>query len=188
MPEAGSATDLCRSDARRTGLVVAVPAAESLVADFRRRRHADSVARRIPAHVTILFPFVTVEELDAAVRDRVASQFREQQAFDASLVEVGRFPEHVWLAPAPKERFVGLISATCERFPETPPYEGAFDTPTPHLTIGEAADGQPIDAVIEAARRELAPALPLRFRVDAATLMEEQADGTWAARDGFPFG
>lgn len=57
MPDTGSDADLTRPDARRTGLVVAVPAAEPLVADFRRRWHADSVARRIPAHVTILFPF-----------------------------------------------------------------------------------------------------------------------------------
>ena len=188
MPDTGSAADPTRPDVCRTGLVVAVPAAEPLVAGFRRRFHADSVARRVPAHVTILFPFVTVEAFDAEVRDRVASHFREQQVFDASLVEVGSFPEHVWLAPAPTERFIGLITATCEQFPETPPYEGAFDSPEPHLTIGASEDGQSIDELIEAAEQELAPALPLRFRVDAATLLVEQADGTWTARERFPFG
>lgn len=38
-----------------------------------------------------------------------------------------------------------------------------------------------------AAGRELAPSLPVGFRVDAATLLEEQVDGTWAARERFPF-
>ena len=109
MPDTGSEADLTRPDARRTGLVVAVPAAEPLVADFRRRWHGDSVARGVPAHVTILFPFVTVEAL----------------------------------------------TATCGRFPETPPYGDAFDSPEPHLTVGEAGDGQSIDALIEAAEREL---------------------------------
>ena len=96
-----------------------------------------------------------------------------------------RPPSPSWPTSA---QFVGLITATCERFPETPPYEGAFDAPEPHLTIAEASDGQPIDGLIEAAERELAPALPLLFRVDAAALFEEQSDGTWVAGPTFPLG
>lgn len=173
---------------RRTGLVVSVPEAEPLVASFRRRFHAGAVARRIPPHVTILFPFVPATAFDTRARLSVASHFREQRAFDASLAGIGLFPAHVWLAPAPRDRFVDLITATCDRFPDTPPYDGAFDAPEPHLAIGEASDETSVEAVADAADREIAPFLPLLFRVDAATLFEEQADGTWVSTATFPFG
>ncbi len=44
----------------------------------------------------------------------MASHVREQRAFDASLVEGGSFPEHVWLAPPPKERFVEALIEAAE--------------------------------------------------------------------------
>ena len=49
---------------RRTGLLVPV-AADELVADFRRRFNAATVARRLPPHITVLFPFARVPALDA---------------------------------------------------------------------------------------------------------------------------
>jgi 2'-5' RNA ligase len=168
-----------QSAARRTGLVVWVQEAETLVAPFRLRFHADAVARRIVPHVTVLFPFVTAVGLDEELRAQLATHFAAIPAFDASLDGIRRFDAHVWLSPAPRERFVDLIRATCARFPELPPYEGLHDESEPHLTIGSATEGTTTEAILEAAR-ELEPALPLAFRVDAVWLLEELHDGTWA--------
>ena len=113
------------------------------------------------------------------------SHFAAQPAFDASLDGVASFPEHVWLRPVPLERFVDLIQATCDAFPATPPYEGAFDSHVPHLGIGQADDDAPLELIRDSAKRELEPGLPVRFRVGEVTLFEEQADGTWAAGPRF---
>jgi 2'-5' RNA ligase len=176
-----------RPAARRTGLVVWVPEAEPVVGSFRRRFHAESVARRVVPHITVLFPFVPAVHVDDALRERVASHFAGHRAFDASLDEIRTFDAHVWLAPAPRELFVDLLRATSARFPDLPPYEALFDEPEPHLTIGAATEETPTASILEAAR-ELEPALPVRFQVDAVWLLEELHDGTWAVSTRFPLG
>jgi 2'-5' RNA ligase len=163
-----------------------VEPADAVVSGFRARFDADAVARRIPPHVTVLFPFHPAGLVDAGVRAAIAGHARTLDAFDAALVGVGTFEQHVWLAPAPRERFVALVEATCRRFPELPPYEGAFPNPEPHLTVGAVGDAGSLESIAEAARAELAPRLPVAFRVDALSLYEEQPDDTWALASSFP--
>ena len=177
-----------RGGTRRTGLLVAVPAAEPLVAGFRRRFDAASVARRIVPHVTVLFPFLPIDECDDDVQSLLRSHFVAQPAFDASLEGVESFPAHVWLRPEPRECFVDLIERTCDTFPGTPPYEGVFDTHVPHLSVGAADEDAPLELILETAMQELGPGLPVRFRVGEVTLFEEQEDGTWAPGLRFPLG
>lgn len=165
--------------ARRTGLLIPVHGAEEVVGDFRRRHNAESVARRIPPHITVLFPFVRVANLDDAVRSVAASHFGCFAAFDAELTRVGRFDEFVWLAPQPRDRFVELIDATCVRFPQFPPYEDTGIEPEPHLTIAAVDDAAAAVEIAALADRELARLLPFRFAVDCVALFEEGSDGTW---------
>jgi 2'-5' RNA ligase len=164
-----------------------VPEAEPVTAAFRARFDSRSVARRIPPHVTALFPFVAADDV-ALVWDRLATLTASLHAFDAALVDVRRFEQHVWLAPDPRDLWLELIDATCRCFPETPPYEGIFETPEPHLTVGEATDDVTTESILEGARHELAPHLPLRFRVEELSLLEEQADGTWSIAARRPLG
>ena len=167
--------------ALRTALSVVVDEVEPVVGDFRRR-FDPAVERRIPAHVTIVFPFAPLDELDgAAIRELYAAR----QSFAFELARVERFPEHVWLAPEPRDRFAELISCTVERFPEYPPYGGAFAEVIPHLTI---ASGEMVDDAEAAARRELGPLLPIPARAAEVTLLEEQPDETWSRRTGFALG
>jgi 2'-5' RNA ligase len=167
--------------ALRTALVVVVDDAVPVVDDFRRR-FDPAVHQRIPAHVTLVFPFASPDVVDvAAVRQLYAGA----PSFDFELVRVERFPEHVWLAPEPKDRFVDLISRTVGRLPDHPPYGGVFDEPIPHLTI---ASGEAVDEAEAAARREIGPHLPIAARAVEVTLLEEQPDQTWAARAAFALG
>ena len=162
-----------------------VPEAGAEVGSFRERYDHDAVARGIPPHVTVLFPFAPaaeMEPLDAHVRAHAATL----SCFDARLDGIGSFEEHVWLRPAPPRRWRELIEETARRVPELPPYEGAFETVVPHLTVGAASRTRPTSAVLDAARRDLAPLLPLRFRVTALTLLAERLDGTWSPEARFP--
>lgn len=172
---------------RRTGLLVPV-AADGLVGDFRRRFNAATVARRLPPHVTVLFPFARAVAADAGLHADLVTHFASFTAFDAELTGVGRFDRFVWLAPEPRDRFVDLITATCDRYPAFPPYEGEAGEPEPHLTIAAIADGDDAGRVAEIAYSELAQLLPFRFVVDGVSLFEEQADATWLESARFPLG
>jgi hypothetical protein len=81
---------------------------------------------------------------------------------------------------------VGRPRATA-RFPEFPAYGGAFADadPVPHLTIGEDDE---VDALRATAEEVLFGLLPLQCTATSVTLLEELADGTWAARAAFPLG
>lgn len=172
---------------RRTGLLIPVDA-DSLVADFRGRYNAATVARRLPPHITILFPFargVSVAETHGA---DLTTNFARFQPFDAELTGVGQFDRFVWLAPEPRERFVDLITATSSRFPEFPPYDGEGGEPEPHLTIAAIDAPAQTESIARIARSELQPRLPFRFTVDSVCLFEEQEDATWRMSSRYELG
>ena len=163
---------------RRAGLFVVVPA-DDLVGDFRRRHHAASVARKLPPHVTVWFPFRPVSAVDDALRAELARHFSGLAPFAAELTGVGRFARHVWLAPEPRDRFVELMQTTRGRFRDASFGEEAHREPVPHLTIGEARRGEDVEQLEARARGELEPLLPFGFMVAAVSLLEEGADGLW---------
>jgi hypothetical protein len=155
----------------RTALIVPVPEAEPQIGELRFA-HDSSAARGVPAHVTILFPFLDTADLDeAALADLIA----EFPAFDFVLDRIERFADGAtWLHPAPSLPFVDLIAAVWQRWPERPPYEGAFDEVIPHVTISET----PIDVQLE---------LPIGARAREVTLIEEdEPTGRWRARLHLP--
>jgi 2'-5' RNA ligase len=183
----GAAAPIAAGD-RRTALAVVVDEAEALVGSFRRRHHRGAVERRIPPHVTILVPFAAPATLDAALTAALERLYGSLPSFAASLARVAAFPRCVWLAPEPRERFLALIRRTYERFPEYPPYGGEHPEPEPHLTIGEAENDAVLEPLVAAAERELAPGLPLRFRVERIALLAESVDGTWGHVRDFRLG
>ncbi len=172
------------SHERRTALLVPVAVAEPLAA-FRRRHLAGTVARGLPAHVTVLFPFATAAAFDGRLRAQVATHFAAFERFEGALARVGQFDEHVWLAPEPRDRFTALLRGTYDRFPEFPPYGNAVANAVPHLTIAEVGAGESIDQVAALAEHELSPGLPFGFIVDRVELFEELTDGTWRPSDSF---
>lgn len=166
---------------RRTGLLVAVADAEPLVGSHRRRW--DPVAARgVPAHITVLYPFVPAERLGPAEIAAAREVLAEIPAFDFALTRAGRFEDAVlYLAPEPDGPFRQITAALTARFPQCPPYEGKFEVVIPHLTVADAPDA-PL-AELEAA---LSSALPLATRATEVFLMEEGHDDHWTLRMAFP--
>jgi hypothetical protein len=158
---------------RRTALIIVVHEAEPAVGDLRRD-HDRSAALGVPAHITILFPFAPPDEVDEPALAELFARFR---AFDFTLDRVERFEEGgVWLHPDPSAPFADLTAAVVQRFPDYPPYEGAWDEPIPHLTISET----PIEVQVQ---------LPIAARAGEVTLIEEsESDGRWSVRRTFALG
>jgi 2'-5' RNA ligase len=165
-----------------TALLVPVREAEPLV---RRHRHElDPVAPLgVPAHVTVLYPFIPPDEVDNEVCDAIAEVVDAFRAFDFALEGVRRFPDGVvYLAPEPTAPFVEITAALVARWPEYPPYGGAYDAIVPHLTVAQT-NGSADVAALEA---ELRDGLPIPALADAVWLMEGQPKDRWAIRAVFP--
>jgi 2'-5' RNA ligase len=161
-------------------LLVPVSIAEPIVGDWRARY--DPVAKMgIPAHITILYPFMAPERIDGAVERELALLFASRAAFDFQLVATRRFPRTLYLAPAANGPWVDLTRLVVSRFPDHPPYEGTFDTITPHLTVADDVEL----AVIEQIEPTIAAALPVRARATEVWLMESE-QRMWRTRSTFP--
>ena len=87
-----------------SALVVLVPDAEVLVKPFRDR-HDPSAAVGVPAHITLLYPFIAPDESGSAVLDDLRQCFQRFPPFDFSFAESRRFPGVLYLAPEPAEPF-----------------------------------------------------------------------------------
>jgi 2'-5' RNA ligase len=175
----------------RTALVVVADAADGTLAPWRRRFHAWSVARGIPAHLTILFPFVAAARADDGLLTSLRALYAPVRPFAYELARVESFPGVAWLAPEPAAPFCELIAATRAEFPDHPPYGDPTLEPVPHCTVGgdegDENDDRMLAAMLAELRDGLGPSLPLACRAEAATLLVEQAYGTWARGPAFPF-
>jgi 2'-5' RNA ligase len=169
------------SDGAESAVVVRLPIPPALE---RIRRRRDPVAGvGIPAHVTILYPFVNPDELNARVRGELAAIAARHEPFRVRFERVGLWPGVAYLAPEPARPFARLIEDLVVAFPDHPPYGGAFDEVIPHLTITESVDA-PLDEIAAAA----AGSLPFERPVTRLEVLVENGVGRWHSRWRIPLG
>lgn len=171
-------------DTRESALIVPVPEAEALVGAWRER-YDDSARTGVPAHLTLLYPFLPPEDVSPADLERLAALFAATPATRYALARVRRFARGVlYLAPEPDEFLRELTERIWKLYPHRPPYGGAFPDVIPHLTVAQAADGTVLDAV----EAEVAQGLPVPAHATEVWLMLQNDDGRWRAGHRFPLG
>ena len=162
----------------RSAIVVPIALPDALEAI--RRDHVDNAHLGVPAHVTLLFPFVPAGSIEPADIERAGAVIASTVAFDVEFRDVTSFDPIptkegvVWLAPEPAAPFVELTEALAAAFPGYLPYEGSHDTVIPHLTLANVDVNLPV--VMEATR----PELPFRRRVESAAVLVEDDTGQWS--------
>lgn len=176
-----------RPVATETAVLVPMPAADSVVARHRLR-FDPAAAWGVPAHITVLFPFVAPGEVDEEVLHRLGAAVRSVAAFDCVYARTEWFGDEVlWLAPEPDVPFRRLTEAVGQAFPEHPPYEGEHPDPTPHLTVAHA--GLAAAAELGSVESDVRAGLPIEQRVTAAWLMAgTDQPGSWHVLHAFPLG
>lgn len=155
------------SEPTESAVLVAVPAVEFVVAEHRARFDR-SAEWGVPAHVTVLYPFVPPVKIDDAVLADLAEAILAVPRFRAEWHRTSWFGEDVlWLAPEPESSFRALTTTVWRAFPDYPPYEGQFDDVVPHLTVGHTASPEGLHAV----EREVQAHLPVSMDVSVVQLM-----------------
>ncbi|MFG3639447.1 2'-5' RNA ligase family protein [Micromonospora sp. NPDC047762] len=169
----------------QTALIVPIPEAEEAVGPFRASLDR-AAGWGVPAHVTVLYPFLPPQQLDeqvlAVLRETIAGIPR----FDVALTDVGWFGDTVvWLAPQPARPFRELTSAVWQQFPEAPPYAGAHSDVVPHLTIGHDAAKPTLNHAAET----ISTYLPINAAIDRVRLIAGTPDiSPWRTVFEFPLG
>jgi 2'-5' RNA ligase len=171
--------------AMQSALIVTIPEAEAAVA--LHRAHLDAAAAfGIPAHVTVLFPFMPPSEVNAQVIGTLAAAISAIPRFTAVFESTGWFGTDVlWLAPKPAAIFGALTTAVADAFPAYPPFGGRHEEVIPHLTVGHAV------AVSELREAEagVLSCLPIHAIVtEVALWCGTDVPGGWRPTMGFPLG
>jgi 2'-5' RNA ligase len=168
-----------------TGLIVPVPEVEPAVGSHRAELDR-SAAWAVPAHVTVLYPFLPPERIDGTVLAALRDILAETPGFTVTFRRIAWFGETVvWLAPEPDRPFRDLTAALWQRFPEAAPYGGEFTDVVPHLTIGHDAGRQRLEQAAEAVR----PHLPITATITGIRLVVGEFERVaWRTLDEFQLG
>ncbi|HYW27875.1 MAG TPA: 2'-5' RNA ligase family protein [Terriglobales bacterium] len=170
------------TDQRESALIVPVPEAEGLVGAWRER-YDDSARTGVPAHLTLLYPFLPPEDVTPADLDRLSALFADVPPTPYQLVAVRRFSRGVlYLAPDPEAFLRELTGRIWAMYPHRPPYGGVFDDVIPHLTVAQAPEPEVLDAV----EAEVTRGLPVAAHATEVWLMLQGEDGRWRAGHRFP--
>ena len=166
-----------------SGLIVVVPEAEPLVSDLRLQ-YDESARLGVPAHITVLYPFMAPSMISAEIIQQCTRCVRSFARFAFTIGSIGRFPAACYLEPTPAEPFIQLTHALWGEFPQFPPYGGVFPSVVPHLTI---ADGNAQNAAIAnaAVSSALASFGPVQSACSEVVLMENSS-GRWEHMHAFP--
>jgi hypothetical protein len=165
-----------------TALVIGVPEAEPLVSRWRGL-FDPSAAAGVPAHVTVLAPFLDRDRIGAGELAALRGLFAACPVFDVTFPRCARFPGVLYLAPEPAGPFRALTEAVTGRWPEAPPYSGRFPGVIPHLTVAYSDSHGVLDRV----EAGLASGLPARARISSAQLLAA-GQGRWAELASFRLG
>ena len=141
-------------------------------------------AHGVPAHVTVLFPFLAVDALTPMARSTIARLAAKSPPFVARFSRVERRQEMVWLVPASQRPFLDLTDAVAALWPDYPPYEGVHERLIAHLTLVETTDRQTRDA----AWAEAVEVGPFDVAVHEHTVITETESGNWRTRWRLPMG
>jgi len=93
-----------------TAFIVRVAEAEGHVASLRSRFDA-SVNLGVPAHITVLVPFMATDQITQSVLVQIQAALSQIPSFAFSLSQVRRFPATAYLAPEPAGPFYRRGSA-----------------------------------------------------------------------------
>ncbi|MER7671322.1 2'-5' RNA ligase family protein [Kitasatospora sp. NPDC096128] len=169
-----------RYRAGQTALLATVEEAEPLVGHWRRRFDS-SASAGIPAHVTVLFPFLDIDRISTAVIGDLRTLIGARSPFTVRFDECRRFPEVLYLAPAPDQPFRALTESIARRWPEAPPYGGQFTEVIPHLTVAHGQQPRALEE-LEAA---LAVQLPTTATISTVSLFVSDGEN-WRRHMEFP--
>lgn len=168
-------------------LLIPVPEVDFVVRPRLERDAPESLSPdpdETTAHITLLGPFADRDRIDDGLLAELRSFFADVTAFEFKITDVSRFPDGVtYLCPEPASPFRQLTHELTRRFPEYPPYGGAFDDVVPHVSVGTSTHSDPPDLV----RAELGFRLPITAHARQAALFWCEPNASRTV-ETFPFG
>lgn len=167
-----------------TALLIVPPRPVQAFAYPLREAYDQDSFSRVPAHITLMYPFVPPEMVDQAV-ERLKPICADFPAFEITLDRYGSFEDALFLEPSDSTKILELHRTLTDAFPEYPIYEGEHGIDLhPHLTLARFSDPG------EAKDIELPPPPSFTFHVKQVHLYlgEPEGETSFIPRAVIPLG
>ncbi len=146
-----------------------------------REEHDPESFARVPAHITLFYPFVPAEEVEVAVEE-LTKAVSGHSAFEVTLDHYGQAAGSLSLEPADPEPLIALYASLADAFPSFALPLGEFH---PHLTLARLGPGS------DASQLDLPPDPSFSFTVDKIHIYvgaPEDRDAPYIPRAVIPLG
>ena len=167
-----------------SALVLHIPEVEDLVGPYRLQWDP-SAKLGVPAHVTLLYPFMPPSLIDAGQILKLGELFADFPSLDISFNEIRRWPEVLYLHPSPSAPVKALMGGIMDAYPIYPPYGRENLEAVPHLTVAQADHPHMLDEIGRLFNQAAVNVLPIQARVDEVTVMQKRG-GSWRITHRFP--
>jgi 2'-5' RNA ligase len=151
---------------------------------IREQYDVESFESNVPAHITLLYPFVPPEQVEIAI-DELNRLCSGISPFEVTLDHYGTFKGAIFLETSDPEPIVQLHQQLSQSFPEYPVYGGEHGTELhPHLTLARFDNPEEADNI------KLPPAPSFSFSVDKIHLYlgSTEGDTPFIPRSVIPLG
>ena len=139
-------------------LIVPPRPIQSFAYPIREIHDAESF-NRVPAHITLLYPFVPPDKVEESEK-LLTKICKKIPPFKLTLDRYGQFENALFLEPSEPERILDLFTQISKAFPDYPPYEGERGEGFhPHLTLAR------FDKPAQAKKVKLPPEPKFTFEV-----------------------
>lgn len=168
-----------------SALIVPVPEAEPLVGAMRAQFDA-TASLGVPAHITILHPFVPPERITSDDIQVLARIVRRTAPLRFRLAAAKCLPHALYLDPEPAQPFVALTEEVARAFPDYPPDAGRYASILPHLTVARGDETR-----MRALQAQLSSDVRLQRGIEAncaVLVLIGNSGGSWTELHRFSFG
>jgi 2'-5' RNA ligase len=150
-----------------------------------RRANVGNAAIGVPAHMTLLHPFIEPAGMDSAVRRTLRDVAARHQSFEYRQDRMAEWPDAIYVAVEPVEPFVRLHRDLQAAFPDWPIYGAGADFEfEPHITVADRVGSLEPGVREDPAWR----ALPRLARAEAIDVIATRPDGRWRLVWRIPLG
>jgi hypothetical protein len=163
----------------QSALILPVPAADPVLDAVRGR--VPGLVRDVPAHVSVLYPFLPADQLTDEVVTRLGEVFAGCAPIPVEFRELVVAGGFSYLPPEPAAPLDALIAAVRALWPAVLRYGGAHGDAPAHLTVAMGLDAGTEPLVRDA----VTPLLPVRADLADAWLVV--FTDRWFPRATFPF-
>lgn len=164
-------------------MVLVVPPAEPVLTAVKQR-YPEAVREGVPAHVSLLYPFLPADEIYDGVLNALSEIVATTEPLTVFFGECYRKDEFVALRPDPISGVRALGDAVQRRWPHLVPYAGRFGEPEPHVTVALHTTAERAFVVAD---EIVPPHLPIEARLSDVWLVVYTGD-RWTVRRKFALG